>query len=115
MKIKLTKSVMLNIAKSCILILSITIIGCTHAVPPSIDNTFYYKPGPNEVCTYKVITGFSCLEKNVLGNCVKQQNVYIHYGKVCTEYGTNVVKIMDEKIAGERVASERIANDNPAK
>jgi len=70
---------------SCMLILST--IGCGASIPTESKSTFY-ETSANEVCTYKILG-----EK--VGNSIK----YEHYDKVCTEYGSNVVKIMGENIA----------------
>ena len=72
-----------KIAMSCILILSI--IGCAGGVPTESKSTFY-ETSANEVCTYKILG-----EK--VGNAIK----YEHYDKTCTEYGSNVIKIIQEK------------------
>ena len=74
-----------KIAMSCILILSI--IGCAGGVPTKSKSTFY-ETSANEVCTYKILG-------EIDGDTIK----YEHYDKVCTEYGSNVVKIMGENMA----------------
>jgi len=77
------------IAMSCMLILSI--IGCASASTSATNLTnksTFYKTTENEVCTYKVLG-----EK--VGNAIK----YEHYDKTCTEYGSNVVKIIGENMS----------------
>ena len=83
-----------KIAMSCILILSI--IGCASTSATSLTNkSTFYKTTANEVCTYKVLG-------EQTGNTIK----YEHYYKTCTEYGSNVIKIMGENIAKQEKQSE---------
>jgi len=80
-----------KIAMSCILILSI--IGCAGTSLRVTDDSSPYETGANEVCTYKIaaIEEYSWRENTT-------ETKYIHYNKTCTEYGSNVIKIMGENI-----------------
>jgi len=61
--------------------IALTVISCVQ----KNNNSTFYKTGKNEICTYKVM------------GVVKYQKLtdeYIHYDKVCTEYGSNVVELI---------------------